>query len=271
LAQLLGESQSDATTEVAISSIVPNPQQPRKRFSDDSLLELAESIKEVGILQPLVVRPLDEERFELIAGERRWRAAKLAGLERVPVLVRGADRQASLQIALIENVQREDISPLESAEAYARLLSDFGMTQEEVAKRVGKSRSAVANALRLLKLPREVRESLAEGEISEGHARALLQFDTDSEMLLAHTQIIEKGLNVRDVERMARGGDPVILEGSAPSRRESSEHELDTPLSEFFGTSARIVRQGKGGRIELSFFDDDDLTALLDRIGFRKD
>ncbi len=271
LAQLLGESQGDSTTEVAISAIVPNPQQPRKRFSDESLLELAESIKEVGILQPIVVRPLDEDRFELIAGERRWRAAKLAGLESVPVLVRGADRQASLQIALIENVQREDISPLESAEAYARLLNDFGMTQEEIAKRVGKSRSGVANALRLLKLPKEVRESLIEGEISEGHARALLQFDTDSEMLLAHAQIIAKGLNVRDVERMARGAAQVVEPSVSTVRREPTSHELDTPLSEFFGTSARIVRQGKGGRIELSFFDDDDLTALLDRIGFRQD
>lgn len=268
LAQLIGESLDERTQEIAIGSIVPNPQQPRKGFSDESLQELAESIREVGILQPIVVRPLGEDRFELIAGERRWRAAKLAGLQRVPVLIRAADRSSSLQIALIENVQREDISALEAAEAYSRLLHDFGLTQEDIAQKVGKSRSAIANALRLLKLPLQIREALAKGEITEGHARALLQFETETEMLLAHQRILEKGLNVRDVERMARGN------GASKSAKQKSKRkgaDFDTELSEFFGTPTRIVRQGKGGKIEIEFFDEEGLSALFDRIGFRRD
>ena len=270
LAQLIGESQSEGTQEVSIDSIVPNPQQPRKRFSDESLQELADSIKEIGVLQPLVVRPLDEGRYELIAGERRLRAAKLAGLTSVPILIRGADRSASLQIALIENVQREDISVLEAAEAYARLVHDFGLTQEEIAQRVGKSRPSIANALRLLKLPVEIREALASGSISEGHARALLQFDTETEMMLAHQQIIEKGLNVRDVEKLARGEAEAQATGTKVkvAKRES---EFDTQLSEFFGSPARLIRQGKRGKIEIDFFDDESLSAILDRIGFTRD
>lgn len=270
LAQLIGESQSEGTQEVSIDAIVPNPQQPRKRFSDESLRELADSIKEIGVLQPLVVRPLDEGRYELIAGERRLRAAKLAGLTSVPILIRGADRSASLQIALIENVQREDISVLEAAEAYARLVHDFGLTQEEIAQRVGKSRPSIANALRLLKLPVEIREALASGAISEGHARALLQFDTETEMMLAHQQIIEKGLNVRDVEKLARGESEAQVSGTQPkvAKRES---EFDTQLSEFFGSPARLIRQGKRGKIEIDFFDDESLSAILDRIGFTRD
>lgn len=270
LAQLIGESQSEGTQEVSIDAIVPNPQQPRKRFSDESLQELADSIKEIGVLQPLVVRPLDEGRYELIAGERRLRAAKLAGLTSVPILIRGADRSASLQIALIENVQREDISVLEAAEAYARLVHDFGLTQEEIAQRVGKSRPSIANALRLLKLPVEIREALASGAISEGHARALLQFDTETEMMLAHQQIIEKSLNVRDVEKLARGESEAQVSGTQPkvAKRES---EFDTQLSEFFGSPARLIRQGKRGKIEIDFFDDESLSAILDRIGFTRD
>jgi ParB family chromosome partitioning protein len=270
LAQLIGESQSEGTQEVSIDAIVPNPQQPRKRFSDESLQELADSIKEIGVLQPLVVRPLDEGRYELIAGERRLRAAKLAGLSSVPILIRGADRSASLQIALIENVQREDISVLEAAEAYARLIHDFGLTQEEIAQRVGKSRPSIANALRLLKLPAEIREALASGAISEGHARALLQFDTETEMMLVHNQIIEKGLNVRDVEKLARGeGETQATVGKTKPLKMASE--FDTQLSEFFGSPARLIRQGKRGRIEIDFFDDESLSAILDRIGFTRD
>ncbi|MCW5945827.1 MAG: ParB/RepB/Spo0J family partition protein [Fimbriimonadales bacterium] len=270
LAQLIGESQSEGTQEVSIDSIVPNPQQPRKRFSDESLQELADSIKEIGVLQPLVVRPLDEGRYELIAGERRLRAAKLAGLTSVPILIRGADRSASLQIALIENVQREDISVLEAAEAYARLVHDFGLTQEEIAQRVGKSRPSIANALRLLKLPVEIREALASGSISEGHARALLQFDTETEMMLAHQQIIEKGLNVRDVEKLARGEAEAQATGTK-AKVAKRESEFDTQLSEFFGSPARLIRQGKRGKIEIDFFDDETLSGILDRIGFTRD
>lgn len=268
LAQLIGESLDEGTQEIAIDAIVPNPQQLRRSFSEESLRELADSIREVGILQAIVVRPLGEDRFELIAGERRWRAAQLAGLQKVPVLIRAADRSSSLQIALIENVQREDISALEAAEAYSRLLHDFGLTQEDIAQKVGKSRSAIANALRLLKLPMQIREALEKGEISEGHARALLQFETETEMLLAHQRILEKGLTVREVERLARGN------GASKSIRKQagrSTGAFDTELSEFFGAPSRIVRRGKGGKIEIDFFDDDSLTVLLDRIGFRRD
>lgn len=266
LSQLLGEQEEGShVREAKVAALVPNPRQPRKHFDEGQLQELADSIAKVGVVQPIVVRPLDAERFEIIAGERRWRAAQMAGLLEVPIVVRSADNAETLQLALIENIQREDIAPLECAEAYQLLIDNHALTQEDLSKRVGKSRSAIANTLRLLKLPVEVRKSLAVGEISEGHARALLQFDTEAEQTLVHRRILEKGLSVREVERLAKG-----KSAAAKAQKEQTSppaaSRLDSALSEFFGSPARISRTNRGGKIEVEFFSEDDLSRILEKL-----
>ena len=210
-------------------------------------------------MQPIVVRELGDGRYQIIAGERRWRAAALAGLESVPAIIRSAGDTEALELALIENIQRTDISPLECAMAYEALIAEHGLTQEDLAARVGKSRPAIANALRLLKLPLEIRDALAAGAITEGHARAILQFDTPSEQLLAFRRAMERGLSVREIERMAKARTRVV---SAPPRM--VEDPLSTALSETLGAPARIVRKPHGGRIEVDYFDEDDLARILD-------
>lgn len=262
LMQLLGDSGESGIREIRTDLIVPNPRQPRKHFDESLLKELAASMSEVGVLQPLVVRQLDKDQYELIAGERRLRAAQMAGLTTIPVIVKTADELQSLEIAIVENVQREDISALESAEAYSILVQEFGQTQVDIARRVGKSRSAVANLLRLLKLPFVVRESLREGAITEGHARALLQFDTEAEMTLAHARILEKGLTVREVERMAKK-ESISVEKKLVKPQTRGDSNLESAISQFFGAPSRIVRTNKGGRIEIEFFDEEDLGRIL--------
>lgn len=273
LSMLIGESQEATTSEVALDAIVPNQHQPRGRFDETPLSELADSIRAVGVIQPLVVRPVSEGKYELIAGERRWRAARLAGLTTVPVVIRAAGEQDALQLALIENVQREDISALECAHAYRRLVDEFGLTHEQVAASVGKSRVSIANALRLLRLPSEVQIGLRDGLVSEGHARALLQADGAARQVALYRETVAKGLSVRDVERKARG------EGRAPSasRKASSQvaakatgHEfraLEEGLSIYFGAPVKIQRGEVGGRLVVEFYSDDDLQRILDVLG----
>lgn len=266
LVQLIGEQNESSTKEVSVDAIEPNPDQPRKDFDEDSLQDLAQSIRMVGVLQPIVVKQIGHDRFQIIAGERRWRAAKLAGVERVPVVVRTGNATDSLSLALVENLQREDLHPLEAAEAYAALIERFGLTQEEIAERVGRSRSAIANALRLLRLPEEVREGLASGKITEGHARALLAFQTESEMLTAYRRILAKGLSVRDVERMAREG---------VRERAEKVRPVPTPLeraaSERFGVPVRIVSRNGKGKLEIPFYSEEDLERLLSLLDIRLD
>src|SRR5471030_664225 len=204
LSQLIAEQYEGPTNELPVADIVPNSRQPRTLFNEEALEELAASIREYGILQPLIVRPIAEGKHELIAGERRLRAAKLAGLKTVPVLVRSAGNQSSLELALIENLQREDINALESARAYRKLIDEFGLTQEQVAERVGKSRTVIANTVRLLRLPRRITEGLERGIITEGHARALLSFESEAQQLAVYDQILERGMTVRDVENVAK-------------------------------------------------------------------
>lgn len=263
LAQLIGEAEERTVREVLTDSIVPNPHQPRRQFDEDSLNDLAESIKQVGLLQPLIVRPVGQDKYELIAGERRLRAARIAGLRMVPVVIRGSEGRESLLIALVENLQRQDISPLEQADAYRVLIGEFGLTQEEIAKRVGKSRAAVANAVRLLKLPSEIRDALSTGKISEGHAKALLQFESETEMVLAYRRILEKGLSVREVEQLARGM-PVLHSRGVESY---TPNPLETALSEFFGSPCRVIKSGKRGKVVIEFFDEQDLSRILSRLG----
>lgn len=193
------------SAEVSVDSIQPNPRQPRTRFEDEALQELAASIRQVGVIQPLVVRPLSGGRYEIIAGERRFRAAQLAGLTSVPIVVRAAGNRESLELALIENVQREDIGPVEAARAYRLLMDEFNLKQDEVATRVGKSRSAIANTVRLLKLPAAVLEALNEGVLTEGHARPLLTVEDPARQMAYFEKIVAKKMSSREVEKMQIG------------------------------------------------------------------
>jgi ParB family chromosome partitioning protein len=268
LSQLLAEKPEQGVLEVEIGRIVPNAEQPRQRFESESLAELADSIREVGILQPLIVRPLPEGKFELVAGERRLRAAKVAGLSKVPVVTRSVGQQSSLELALIENLQREDITPLECARAYRRLIDDFDMSQEQVAARVGKSRSAVANTVRLLRLPRRAQEALESGAISEGHARALLAFDSEALQLALLDKALRLGLTVRDLELEGRKKPEKKVSG--PKRRGRVDPEttaLQTAVSERLGAPAKILRTGDAGRIVIEFYSNQDLERILDAMG----
>ncbi len=265
LAQLLGEQSDVQPNELEIGQIVPNKDQPRKHFDEDALDELAESIRAVGLLQPIVVRPIAEHKYEIIAGERRYRAAQRAGLTSVPISVRSASDASVLQLALIENVQREDISPVECALAYRQLVDEFNLTQEQVAQRVGKSRVAVSNTLRLLKLPDEVLEALGAGLITEGHAKALLSCPNERKLKELFFRIIDQGLTVREAEKAARS-----VERSTPSPKKKPQsldadwRALETAFGDYFGSPAKLQKDGKGGRIQISFYSDDDLQRILD-------
>lgn len=271
LSQLLGDQLEAQVLEASVESISPNSRQPRRHFNQDSLDELADSIRVHGVLSPIIVRPISDGKYEIIAGERRWRASKLAGLNRVPISVRSAAGQESLEIAIIENVQRADISPYESALAYQALIDEFGLNQEDVALRVGKTRSAVSNLLRLLRLPEPILLALQEGEITEGHARALLAFGNTPRQLEVFSQIKEDQLSVRDVERLSGPIDgKEKRKKSVPVVRDPKDlhtKQLESVISEKFGTAVRIDRNGEKGVIVLPFFDDDDLQRILDVLG----
>lgn len=272
LSQFVGETAAtgdESQGDVPIEAIVPNMLQPRTRFQDEGLAELAASIREVGVIQPLVVRPIGDDRYELIAGERRWRASKLAGLKRVPVVVRSASSQSSLEMALIENIQREDISAIEAARAYERLMLDFGLKQEDVAQRVGKTRSTVANTVRLLRLPLVVQDAVEAGEITEGHARALLGTDEPERQLAVFHLIRERGLTVRDVERLIASEPARARSKPTLSNYLSAESaELEDRIARHFGAPTKIkLSGGGGGRIQLDFANEEDFQRILDVLG----
>lgn len=248
-----------------IGMIRPNRYQPRRRFDEAELMELCESIREQGILQPLLVRK-DGIGYELVAGERRLRASKMANLKQVPVLLRDISDAALLEMSIIENIQREDLNPLDEAEAYHLLMSEFGLTQEEAAKRVGKSRPAVANSLRLRQLPDQIKQSILENKLSMGHARALLGAETPARQLGAWRTVMAKGLSVRQTEALIRRLKKEPQPPPAASETSLEHHlaDLTEALSRRFGTRVNIRRNGKKGKVEIDFFNDDDLTRLLD-------
>jgi len=254
--------------EVELDRLSPSRFQPRRDFAESSLEELAQSIREHGIVQPIVVVRRDD-RFEIVAGERRWRAARLAGLERVPVTVRdrSSDRDL-LEAALVENVQREDLNVLEAAEAYARLREEFGLTQEKIAERIGKDRATVANILRILKLSANIREKIRSGELSGGHAKALLGLAaTDDQELLAE-EIVRRGLSVRQTEKRVAtmaAGDRVVEE----RRRDPFTRDAEEKLARALQTRVRIVRKRRGGKIELAFGSEEELIGLFERLSGR--
>jgi ParB family chromosome partitioning protein len=238
----------------------PNPNQPRYTFDEESLLELAQSIKEHGIIQPLIATKKGDE-YELIAGERRLRAAKIAGLKTVPMIIRTYDEQQKLEIAVIENIQRHNLNPLEEAMAFQRLADDFNLTQEEVAKKMGKSRSAVANTLRLLNLPVEIKRGLVDGKITEGHARAILSVDNPQKQLELYEQILNNRLNVRAVEAKAK------TMSSKSTRNESNFYtDLENQLRNKVGSKVKIQGQGKGGKIIIDFYSEEELERIIGRI-----
>ena len=254
-------------TQVPIESIRPNPQQPREDVVDESIDELAESIREHGIIQPLIVsKNLDNEDYTLIAGERRWRAAKMAGLSMVPVLIREVSEQGQLELALVENLQRSDLNPLEMAWAYQQLTETFSLTHDQIAQRVGKSRTSVTNTLRLLNLPDQVKKSLSEGLISEGHARALLALSSAGALRAALSTILNLGLNVRQTEALVKK-----LSGERPPATPKSTPkpeilELENRLRVHFGTKVNLNNRKDGGSLVIYYYSDEELNAILDKI-----
>ncbi len=253
---------------VAIREIDPNPRQPRHAFDQSVLQELANSIKEHGIAQPLLVRQI-EGRYQLIAGERRLRAAKLAGLDSVPVIIKNISNEKSLELAIIENVQREDLNPLDEAESYALLMKEFDLTQEAVAQKVGKSRPAIANSLRLNELPREIKESLRKEEISAGHARAILAAGDERQQLQCWKDILSGNLSVRNAEGVASAS----KEKKKPQQLRAGQirlspllAELTETLARFFGTKINIHGNEQKGKIEISYYSSDDLERVLELV-----
>jgi ParB family chromosome partitioning protein len=255
--------QESAPLALPVGAIQPNPEQPRTYIDPASLEELAASIGEHGVIQPIIVRRDAEAGYILVAGERRWRAAQIAGLADIPVVVTDLASESQLAVALVENVQREDLSPLEEAHAYARLIDKTGLTQERVAKLVGKSRVAITNALRLLQLPDSIRLSLAAREISEGHARAILGAAGEKQQLHIWEQVKRRGLSVRDTERAVRSLRPETATGRDVPQRKPGDTLAQERLQAALGTKVRVERGRKGGRIVVQWYDDEQLEGLV--------
>jgi ParB family chromosome partitioning protein len=246
-----------------VEAIEPNPYQPRKKFGDDELKELVASVREKGILTPLLVSKT-EKGYRLIAGERRWRAAQKAGLERVPVVIRESSPMESLELALIENIHRKDLNPIEEALAYQRLLEDTEITQEELATRLGKERATVTNTLRLLKLPRAIQQDVVEERLSMGHARALAGLKSRELQLALRDEILKKALSVRQTEILVKRKENQRGSGKRAIQRDSYIQSVEENLKRSLGTKVEIVRRGKQGRISIFFYSDDELDRLLD-------
>ena len=269
LGALLGDdvlkAESTGSLYLPISQVESCSSQPRKHFDEASLAELADSIREHGIIQPLTVRKLASGYYQIIAGERRWRAARLAGLQEVPVIVMEADDRKAAELAMIENLQREDLNPVEEANAYAQLMEMFQLTQEEVAKRVGKSRSAVANSLRLLKLPQKVKKLVEDGDLSAGHARALLAISDEKLLSETAAKAAEGKLTVRAVEKIAADGEKP---GKMPqfSHKDSFYKEIEISLESRLGRRVTVTAGKNKGTLNLEFYDKDDLSALAQKL-----
>ncbi|NIQ95706.1 MAG: ParB/RepB/Spo0J family partition protein, partial [Desulfuromonadales bacterium] len=246
-----------------IEELKPHADQPRKNFDSEKLEELAASIREKGVIQPLVVRR-EADHYQIIAGERRWRASQKAGLREVPVVIQDVSEDWALEMALIENIQREDLNPIEEAEAYRNLMDGFDLTQDEVARRVGKERPTVANSLRLLRLPRIVQQDVVAGQFSMGHARALLSMESEDEIVELRNQVAGKGLSVRELEALIRklkNGGAVVKKKSIKKKDPELEH-LAAEMKRALGTNVKIIPSGKGGRIEISYYAAKDLDRL---------
>ncbi len=270
---LLGDTtpqgQEKGTLNVPISKVQPGLDQPRKRFNQESIQALADSIQENGVLQPLTVRHLESGYYQIIAGERRWRAAKEAGLAEVPVIIIEADDRKVMELGLIENLQREDLNPIEEANGYLKLKTGFGLTQEEIAQRMGKSRSAIANSLRLTELSPAVQKLVIDGDLTAGHARALLALETGEQQEVAAQKIIVQGMNVRQTEDLVK---KMLKTSQSPEEEETKKEqniylkELENHLSNRWGRKISIVPGRKKGKIQLEYYDSEDLENLLNQL-----
>ena len=252
--------------ELNINELEPNRGQPRKEFSEEAMRELADSIAQHGVLQPLLVRPLLSGGYQIVAGERRWRASRMAGLATVPALIRERTDSEVMQIALIENLQREDLKPLEEAQGYQALMEEFGFTQDEISKSVGKSRPAVTNALRLLNLPEAVRGMLARGDLSAGHARTLLSFKDEAAMLAAAKRVVAEGFSVRELEKMAKKANAEKPEAVRSTRRIRYYDEAELALRDTLNRVVHVGGTKKKGVLSIEFYGEDDLKNLLDEL-----
>jgi len=263
------QAEPKALLYCGIEEITPNRSQPRKHFDESKLQELAESIKEKGILEPLIVRRTDQG-YELIVGERRWRAAQKAGLKEVPVLVKEVEGRDVLEISLIENLQREDLNPIEAAEAFKHLIEEFNISQEDLSKRIGKNRTTITNTLRLLKLPIEVRNQLLQNRITSGHARAILSLESKEKQKELCALIIKKGLSVREAEALAKRWSEKPKKTTPPAKRkgdlESQLISLQDSLRRHLGTKVQITPKGKKGKIEIEYYSHEDLERIVEAI-----
>jgi ParB family transcriptional regulator, chromosome partitioning protein len=278
----IGHDGAPRFEEIAIGAIEANPHQPRRRFDEETLTELTASIREIGVLQPVLLRPVEPGRYQLIAGERRWRAAQRAGLATIPAIIRTTDDLSSVEQALVENLQRDDLSPLEEAGAYQELIDDFGLSHEQVAIRVGKSRAAISNTLRLLQLPAAVQHLLTNGRLSAGHARALLATPDRSRQEALAVRAVEEGLSVRALEDLVRAGmapaadpapvaDPAasasdLVGAATPALRPPGLLELEELLSEYLHTRVRVSMGGNRGKMVIEYADLEDLERIYRRM-----
>jgi ParB family chromosome partitioning protein len=254
--------------EVPVEAVRPNPSQPRSHFDPDDLDELAQSIREHGILQPVLVSQQADGTYQLITGERRWRSAQLAGLSTLPAIVKEVTSQASLEMALVENIQRRDLNPLEEAVAFRQLLDEHGLTQDQLAQRLGKSRVAVTNTLRLLHLPPAVQAALGAGAITEGHARAILVAGTEAARVALLQEVVGEHLSVRETEARARqaNAEDVPPEAPQPAPADPDSVRIEDAFRQALGTRVRLVRGRRGGRLVIHFYSDDELQGLYDAI-----
>lgn len=257
------ETEDTGVREIRINDVEPNSGQPRKNFNDDKLSQLAESIKQHGIVQPLIVQR-DGSKYKIVAGERRWRASRIAGLKTVPVIIRDLSNKQVMEVALIENLQREDLNPIEEAEAYDKLMGDFGMTQEEIAITVGKSRPAIANSLRLLTLQEKLRVKLIDGELTSGHARALLGIENQMIQVKAAEEVIKRELNVRETEQLVKR-----MNIQKQKKKEKKEDEveylaIEERFREVFGTKVKIMNSKNKGKILIEYYSLDELDRIID-------
>lgn len=257
------ENELSGVKELKINEIEPNVYQPRKKFDDQKLIQLSDSIKEHGIVQPIIVRK-EENIYKIVAGERRWRAARLAGLNSVPVIIKDVSNKQVMEMALIENIQREDLNPIEEAEAYERLLNEYNMTQEELSKSIGKNRSTIANIIRLLALSKKVKESLIDGEITNGHARALLSIEDEEIQEKICKEIIKKSLNVRETENLVKR----IQISNDDNKKVKSVDEniikIEDDLKKIFGTKVKLFNKNKKGKIMIEYYSNEELDRLLE-------
>ncbi|MEW6410461.1 MAG: ParB/RepB/Spo0J family partition protein [Nitrospirota bacterium] len=254
---------------IDIDKIRPNEYQPRKRFDEAQLQELAASIKAKGIIQPVIVRRDGEGVYSLITGERRWRAAKIAGLSKIPAIIKDVAESELLEVALIENIQREDLNPIETAEACQRLIKDFHLTQEAISERLGMQRSSIANYLRILRLPYEVKQWIADGSLTMGHAKAILSIEHQNEILRVARKVIEKGLSVRETETAVERLKRLITKKTIKKRHVQLDY-IEDELKRTLGTKVRIIQGRRGGKVEIEYYSTEDLDRIIEVITGRR-